>query len=117
MKGSDLKQFILKRSQFRNNIDLQISGMKYKIYCDSEGKVVSVECHLANGEKIVDSLTYTIAFNAYDLNKYYYIYNKVKERSVSKKNLYEIVYAYIKGVGVISSSIIEKRVEIIRSKK
>ena len=117
MKGSDLKQFILKRSQFRNNIDLQISGMKYKIYCDSEGKVVSVECHLANEEKIVDSLTYTVAFNAYDLNKYYYIYNKVKERSVSKKNLYEILYTYIKGVGVISSSISEKRVEIIRSKK
>ncbi len=117
MKGSDLKQFILKRSQFRNNIDLQISGMKYKIYCDSEGKVVSVECHLANGEKIVDSLTYTIAFNAYDLNKYYYIYNKVKERSVSKKNLYEILSAHIKGVGVISSSISEKRVEILRSKK
>jgi len=117
MKGSDLKQFILKRSQFRNNIDLQISGMKYKIYCDSEGKVVSVECYLANEEKIVDSLTYTVAFNAYDLNKYYYIYNKVKERSISKKNLYEILTAYIKGVGVISSSISEKRVEIIRSKK
>ncbi len=117
MKGSDLKQFILKRSQFRNNIDLQISGMKYKIYCDSEGKVVSVECHLANGKKIADSLTYTIAFNAYDFDKYYYIYNKVKERSVSKKNLYEILYAHIKGVGVISSSIKEKRVEILRSKK
>lgn len=117
MKGSDLKQFILKRSQFRNNIDLQISGMKYKIYCDSEGKVVSVECHLANGKKIVDSLTYTIAFNAYDFDKYYYIYNKVKERSVSKKNLYEILYAHIKGVGVISFSIKEKRVEILRSKK
>jgi 2',3'-cyclic-nucleotide 2'-phosphodiesterase (5'-nucleotidase family) len=117
MKGSDLKQFILKRSQFKNNIDLQVSGMKYKIYCDPEGKVVSVECHFANEEKIVDSLTYTIAFNAYDFNKYYYIYNKVKERSVSKKNLYEILIAYIRGVGVISSSIIEKRVEILRSKK
>lgn len=117
MKGSDLKQFILKRSQYRNNIDLQISGMKYKIYCDSEGKVVSVECYLANEEKIVNSLTYAIAFNAYDFNKYYHIYNKVKERSVSKKNLYEILCAYIKGVGVISSSISEKRVEILRLKK
>ena len=117
MKGSDLKQFILKRSQYRNNIDLQISGMKYKIYCDSEGKVVSVECYLSNEEKIVDSLTYTIAFNAYDFNKYYYIYNRVKEQSVSKMNLYKILCAYIKGVGVISSSISEKRVEILRLKK
>lgn len=117
MKGSDLKQFILKRSQFRNNIDLQISGMKYKIYYDSEGKVISVECYLANEEKIVDSLTYTIAFNDYDFNKYYYISDKVKEQSVSKKDLYEILYAHIKGVGVISSSISEKRVEILRSKK
>lgn len=117
IKGMDLISFILKRSQYRDNVDLQVSGMNYKIYLDSKDKVVSVDCYLLNGKKISDSSIYKVAFNDYDFRKYYKLSVKVRNIKNSEKTGESMLIEYIKKKGVILADTGKKRIEILRLHK
>ncbi len=117
INGSDLKQFLLKRSKYKNNSDLQVSGMTYTIHLDSKGKVTSVDCYLRSGEEINDTTVYKVSFNDYEFNKYYNLDTKVHERTVSSKTVEQIVIDYIKEKRIITDSINEERIKIKRNKK
>jgi 5'-nucleotidase/UDP-sugar diphosphatase len=112
INGSDLKQFILKRSKYNRNADLQVSGMTYAINLDADGKVTSVDCYLRSGEEINDSTFYKVSFNDYEFNKYYNLETTVHECKVSSKTVEQILIDYIKEKQIITGSINEERIKI-----
>jgi 5'-nucleotidase/UDP-sugar diphosphatase len=112
INGSDLKQFILKRSKYNGNADLQAAGMTYTIHLGANGKVTSVDCYLRSGEEINDAAVYKVSFNDYEFNKFYDLETKVHERTVSRKTVEQIVIDYIKEKRIITGSINEERIKI-----
>ncbi|MEN8153178.1 MAG: 5'-nucleotidase C-terminal domain-containing protein [Acidobacteriota bacterium] len=113
MSGSDLKEFVLRRSRWKNNIDLQVSGMKYRIFFNRGNRVDNIDVTLNDGKKIENSRIYKISFFEYDFNKYYKISNKVKNLKVLNRNFEEILAEYIKKKGLIGEEVTEKRVILI----
>jgi len=114
IKGKDLTGLILVRSRYKNNADLQVSGITYTIYLDRAGNVTSVDCYLPGGGKISASAVYTVSFNDYDFKNYYKLDTKVLNRSLSKQTAQKMLIDYIKARGTISSSIGEKRIKMIK---
>jgi 2',3'-cyclic-nucleotide 2'-phosphodiesterase (5'-nucleotidase family) len=112
INGRDLKRFILKRSQSKNNADLQVSGMTYTLQLDANGEVTSVDCRLPGGEEINDAAVYKVSFNDYEFNKYYNLDTPVHKRTVGGKTVEQLVVDYIKGKRIITGSINQERIKI-----
>ncbi len=117
MTGSELKKFVLRRTSRKNNIDLQVSGIKYKIFFKQENIVDFTDVVLKSGKKIENNKIYRVSFIEYDFNKYYKLVSKVKNLKVSKNNFEEILSEYIKKRGLIGEEIVGKRAILIKKKK
>jgi 5'-nucleotidase/UDP-sugar diphosphatase len=113
ISGKDLQEFILKRSRYKGNADLQVSGITYTIYLDAGGKATSVDCSLPDGTKISDSALYKVSFNDYEFNNYYKLDSIVQSPTVSAKTVEQMVIDYIKSKRVITDSIKQERIKII----
>ncbi len=117
IKGEAIQPFLLERCRLTHGIDLQVSGLKYSIKLDNQGKVVAVDCVLPNGKKLLAKTIYSVAFNDFELTKHYNL-DKVIIRSVtSTETVAQILLDYIKSKGTITASIKEQRVKIIRDNK
>lgn len=64
--GSRLKEVILEQSNYRNSVDVQVSGLTYTLVPAESGRGYDeVDILLDNGERLEESATYTVAYNDY----------------------------------------------------
>lgn len=114
MTGKDIKDFILARSQKYNNVDVQISGLKYDIYLNSLGKAYAVNCQLADGTPIQDTTVYTISFNNFAFPGYN-LGAKAMNQYTTDANEQTMLLNYVTSLtGPIPASLSEVRVRIIK---
>jgi 2',3'-cyclic-nucleotide 2'-phosphodiesterase (5'-nucleotidase family) len=110
IKGSDLMEFFLYRNRY--GVDLLVSGIQLELGYNDSGKLVTLNCFTANGEKLKNDTIYKVTFNQYEFNKQYKLQDTVQNPKVSHKTVAEMAAAYIKTKGTIPESIKEERIKV-----
>lgn len=71
ISGKGLKEFLIKRSSVKGEIDIQGGRLEYNISCDKTGKEVSGKSTFyLNGKPLKDSKQYTIGLDSYQFKNY-----------------------------------------------
>jgi 2',3'-cyclic-nucleotide 2'-phosphodiesterase (5'-nucleotidase family) len=113
MRGSDIKAFLLARSKAYNDIDVQVSGMRYTMNGVSGKNVSSVDCYLEDGTTpLGDTASYIVAFDDYTYNNTYSsaISSQVTGLTSSTGLEQDILIAYVKAHDPLPSSIGTNRI-------
>ncbi len=116
MTGKQIKDFILKRSGNKNNIDLQISGGNYSVIYGQDNKVKNIELVFNGVSGFKPSTIYSVALIEYEYNNFYSLKKYIKDTNIIQEELDRILAGYIIKLGKVPQSIAIKRIKLIRDK-
>lgn len=81
MNVKQLKEIIEFSYSENNDLDLQISGIKYEIIVDDDKKIKNIKFYDDNNKPIKKNKTFKVAMNTYIFDSYQFSYKKVLENS------------------------------------
>ncbi len=113
ISGRDLEAFLLKRMQFKNNADLQVSGITVRAIRNAKGEIGSVALTLRGGAPLVPETDYWVAFDLYDFDRHYHLGDQVRNRVMSSKTEREMLSEYLKTIGTVPPSVGDPRIEFV----
>jgi len=117
MSGKQIKDFLLRRSGHKNNVDLQVSGGSYTIILGKDNKVQDINLTIGNETGFNESSEYTVALIEYEFNNFYSLKKSIKKIKSFQENLEVILSGYVRKLGKISGNTAIKRITLIRDKK
>jgi len=117
LTGKQLKDFIFKRAQQKNNIDLQISGGSYTIFYDQGNRVHKIDLHLSGDKSFNEERSYKVSLIEFEYNNSYSLKKFTAEAEIIKKDLENILSEYIRGIKNISENIAYERIKLVKYNK